>query len=332
MLAFLLACVAARPVPPVAAPSVSVAPPQQRLRTELSSEGRLRTRLARQDEAELVVYYSAEQSGDLGPCGCPTRPRGGLARMAAYTAASRAQSPTVPSLVVNSGQWLEDAVGMDGEPRADMPTLNRWMVQAQVALGPDALNVSNHEIAGLAAIGGDARLLPLVSANVQGPGISEVIVVERAGRRIAITGIAARGMTLRPTPGYTMTDPYPAAKALLQRTEADLKIVLSYHAREAAKRLAEDGLVDLVIDAHRHRTLDVPSQVGSALWVRAHFQAMRMGELRLGFGTEGLAWALDRKIDLDEDLPDEPAQAAIYTAAKQELRPIEIQLYGRPKN
>lgn len=278
-----------------------------------------------------MVFYSAEQRGDLGPCGCPTRPRGGLARMASFMDATRAEEGAPPTIVVNSGQWLEDAVGIDGNPRADMPTLNRWMVQAQVALQPDALNVSNHEIAGLSAIGGEAGGLPLVSANVQGPGIVPLVQLQRGQLRIAITGITAKAVTLQPTPGYTMTDPYKAARAVLQDVDADLKIILSYQARKTAKRLAEDGLVDLVVDAHRHRTLDVPSKVGSALWVRAHFQAMRMGELRLGLSEGSLRWALDRKIDLDDGLPDQKEQAQIYKRARRELSEIETQLYGRPK-
>ena len=327
MLTFLLACATVRPVPP----AVVATAPDKLVRTELISEGRLPSRLAQPDGADLVIFYSAEQQGDLGPCGCPTRPRGGLARLAAYTDAARALPEAAPTLVVNSGQWLEDAVGMDGNPRADMPTLNRWMITGQQALKPDALNVSNHEIAGLSAIGGDTGDLPLVSANVHGPGIVPLITLQRGDQRIAITGIAAKAVTLQPTPGYTMDDPYSAARAVLADVDADLKIVLSYQARKAAKRLAKEGLVDLVIDAHRHRTLDVPSRIGRALWVRAHFQAMRMGELRLGLDAHRIKWALDRKIDLDEGLPDQRAQAEIYRAARAELATIETQLYGKPR-
>ena len=330
MFALLLACVTARPVPPASVSDGSTSHPKA-LRTELVSEGRLSSRLSPADGADLVIFYSAEQRGDLGPCGCPTRPRGGLARMASYMDATRAEESAPPTIVLNSGQWLEDAIGMDGNPRADMPALNRWMIAGQVALQPDALNVSNHEIAGLAAIGGESGGLPLVSANVQGPGILPVVQLERGGLRIAITGITAKSVTLQPTPGYSMTDPYEAARTVLQGVDADLKILLSYQARKAAKRLAEDGLVDLVVDAHRHRTLDVPSKVGGALWIRAHFQAMRMGELRLGLYEGELRWALDRKIDLDDGLPDQPEQAQIYKRARTELKEIETQLYGRPK-
>lgn len=327
MIAFLLACATVRPVPP----TIDVDATTRPLRAELVSEGRISTRLAKPDEADLVVFYSAEQQGDLGPCGCPTRPRGGLARMAAYMDASRAQPAAPPSIVLNSGQWLEDAIGMDGNPRADMPLLNQWMIRGQVALAPDALNVSNHEVAGLSAIGGDSGGLPLVSANVKGPGIQPTIVVKRGDLTIAITGITAVGVTLQETPGYTMTEPYAAAKDALDGLDVDVRILLSYQARKAAKKLAEEGWVDLVVDAHRHRTLDEPSRIGSALWVRAHFQAMRMGELRLGIDDQHIRWALDRKIDLDDGLPDQRSQAEIYKAARAELKTIETQLYGAPK-
>ena len=327
MLALLLACVAARPVPP----AVSVAAPTPGLRTELLSEGKLSDRLAKPDDASLTVFYSAEQQGDLGPCGCPTRPRGGLARMAAYIEASRAVPEAPPSIVINSGQWMEDAIGMDGNPRADMPLLNQWMVRGQVALQPDALNVTTHEIAGLSAIGGQTQGLPLVSANVHGPGIERTRVVTRGDLVIAITGITARGVTLQETPGYSVSDPYTAAKDALDGLDVDLRILMSYHARKTAKRLAEEGWVDLVVDAQRHRTLDVPSKIGDALWVRAHFQMMRLGELRLGMESQRIRWALDRKIDLDDRLPDHPDQAQIYKAAREDLKDIETQLYGSPR-
>ena len=59
MLAFLLACVAAKPVPP----TVSIAAPNPGLRTELLSEGRLSDRLAKPDGAYVKTDMDAEMTG-----------------------------------------------------------------------------------------------------------------------------------------------------------------------------------------------------------------------------------------------------------------------------
>ncbi len=329
VLFLLLACVTTPP----ATPPVALQPPAPpaALQVELASQGSLQDRLSPADDSDLVIFYGAEQSGDLGPCGCPSRPRGGLARMASYSDATNAQAGASPAILVNSGQWLEDAVGIDGNPRADVATLNRWMIKGQLALAPDALNVSTHDMAGLSGLGSGGDDLPLVSANVSGPGIEPMRFIKRGDLTIAITGITKKGMTLLQTPGYEVREPYSAALDVIDGLDVDLVVLLSYHAREAAKKLAEEGRVDVVIDAQRHRTLDEPGRIGGALWIRSHFQTLRLGELRLRLNEGKIHTAMDRKIDTDEALGEERTQAAIYREARKELRVIEKQLYGEPR-
>jgi 2',3'-cyclic-nucleotide 2'-phosphodiesterase (5'-nucleotidase family) len=307
-------------------------------RVELAATGRLQNRLPRSDEASLVILYGGEQQGSLDPCGCATRPRGGLPRWASYAQALQAAQPQTPTLYVNGGYWLEDAVGLDGNPRADAPLLNRWMVSGMEQMGLDALNVGYNDMAGLRSLGtGDDAPsqtgLPLVSANIKGPGIAPFLVVKRGDLTIGITGISSPGARTIPTPGFTVLDPVKAARPVIEelKQSTDLIVLLVFQAADAAKRLARDGDVDVIIDTNRHRTLDAPFRVSEALWVRSHFQTMRLGELRLGLKEDRITWAIDRKIDLDAVLPDEPNLATISKMARKELRVIERELYGRPR-
>ena len=93
---------------------------------------------------------------------------------------------------------------------------------------------------------------------------------------------------------------------------------MSYGAAEVAAQLARDfPELDVVIDADMHRGFFEPDTIGDAIWVRSHYQTMRLGELRLDLSGEKAALIVDRKIDLDPLLPDDPAIGALATEAAE---------------
>ena len=325
MLLLLLAC-APKPAPPLVRPAPDATAD---LVGELVIEGPLPSRIHPPDGSTLRLFYGGEEKGSLESCGCPHRPRGGVARAGALIAAARQAEPGLPTFVVNGGYWLEDAMSLDGSPRADVPVMNRWMVQGLRALGMDALNVAYNDMSGLTGLGGPSGL-PLVSANVRGEGVAEARFVQAGGLKVAITGITAPGLTFLPTPGFVVSDPVAAGGPLLERldAEADLVVLLAYGDPEAAKRLARQGHVDVVIDTNLHREAASPFRVDKAVWVYSHFETMRLGELRLTVADGRVVRALDRKIDLDPTVPEAPALAAIGEAAEDELRAVQKVLYG----
>ena len=164
-----------------------------------------------------------------------------------------------------------------------------------------------------------------------GPGIARWQIVEKGALKIGITGITTAGATFIETPGFEVTEPVRAGRAALKELEpqVDLVILLSYAKPEAARRLAETGLVDIVIDTNLHRERYEPLDVGGAVWVRSHFQTMRLGELRIGLDDTGaVEWALDRKVDLDKKIPDDPSHAAIADAAREDIDAAQKALFG----
>lgn len=335
LIVLLLAGCAPKPVAPAAAGaragSTSPAPTtREALTNELVIEGPLKSRLST-SPAELVVFYGSEHKGSLETCGCPKRPRGSFSRLDAYVDASRAANPGVPAIVVNAGYWLQDAMGFDGQLRPDVTVGNRYMVEGVRALGWDALNVAYTDVAGLSTLpSDDGPPLPLVSANVEGPGINRWVVVNRGGLRVGITGITAQGATLSDLPGYTIKPPADAKPVLAAlAAEADVIVLLAYQATEVARDLAaENPAIDVVVDAALHRESADAFYVDRAAWVLSHFQTMRLGELRLRLSDGAVTGGVSRSIDLDPELPDDPALLALTKRARVELDAAQQALYG----
>ena len=302
-----------------AKPSAPVRPEGTELRAVLASDGPLESRLAAPDNASLVIFYAGEQKGSLDPCGCPDRPRGGIARMHAYVDATGEQA--VPVVIVDGGNFLEDAMGLDGEARPEVPVMNRYVLEGLGRIGFDALNAGTPELSGLTGLGGTDIGLPIVSANAHGPGISPSRIVDAGNLRVAITGITARGVTFVPTPAYVVDDPVEAGRSTLRqlRQRSDLVILLSYQAADAARTLAREGLADVVIDTNLHSTFDEPLRVGRAIWVRSSLTTMQLGELRLTLADGRIVQALDRKIDLDDEIVGNIEDELLADQARQAI-------------
>jgi len=324
MILFLLACVP--PTPIIVAPIQSVS--EDGLAAELVVSGPLSERV-RSDDADLVIFYGSEERGSLEACGCPNRPRGGLARQASYIVASRAANPSAGHLIVNGGGWLDDAVGLDGRPRPETPVQNGWMSDGLAALGVDALNIGYPELAGLRGQGSPPSL-PLVSANLSGDGVEPWVVISAGGLRVGVTGISTTGSRVLETPGFARADPVRAGRAALVALaeRSDVQVLLAYQAPEAAGRLAREGLADVVVDVQQHRERYAPIRVGGAIWVRSHYQTQRLGELRLQVEGGEITDVLDRKIDMDPSVPSDPRVDAVVVAARRALELVERGLYG----
>jgi 2',3'-cyclic-nucleotide 2'-phosphodiesterase (5'-nucleotidase family) len=334
-LAALLVACAPKPAPPAAA--TPAGPPIERpatrvaLSSELVVEGPVAQRVST-SPADLVVYYGGEHKGSMETCGCPKRPRGSFARFSAYVQASRAANPGVPDLVVNAGYWLQDAMGFDGQLRTDLTLANRWMVDGSRALGWDALNVGYPDVAGLATLVPDGQApLPLVSANVTGPGVNRWVILDKGGVRVGVTGITAQGQLLSETPGFTIAPPQSAGPVLdALAKEVDVVVLLAYQATDVAKALALEHPVDVVIDAAMWRDYVDPAYAGGAAWVATSFQTMRLGELRLLVSDGAVVGGVARHVDLDPDVPDDPALAALTRKARVELDREQQAIYGAP--
>jgi 2',3'-cyclic-nucleotide 2'-phosphodiesterase (5'-nucleotidase family) len=309
-----------------AAAPTALALPAEGVARELFTTEPFAARLPRAP-ADLVVLYGAEAHGSLETCGCPHRPRGSLARFAGYAAAAALAAPA-PTLRVDAGYWLTDAVDYMGQPRRDLAAKDTWMMKGLSAAGYDALNVSAHDVAGLVSVPPDPSL-PLVSANVSGPGVRRYVIVERGGRKVGITGITGPAPTMADLSAYTVTAPEAAAGTLAELvTKADVVVLLAWNANDAVRTLlrAVPG-VDVVVDAGLYSDALPPVFAHDTVWTFAEYQLVRVGELRLGLDGGRVVRALDRHVDLDDRVPDDPALATIAHDARVALDALQKELY-----
>lgn len=334
VLAFALGCTGRAPLPEVPV-TTRTTPEVDGLRAELRVDGPLEERLAPPDDADLVLLHGAEEEGSLDSCGCQHRPRGGVARQAAYRDAVQARDPDLPVLLLNAGGWLSGETDIDGRTRPDVPQRNAWMVRGLALLAPTALNVGTNELRALPDLPAGLPPLPLVSAHLHAAAPIDVpvvdrLVVEAGDLTVGITGIAASGPAWMAPEGWTVEDPEAAARRVLAELQdrADVVVLMADALPEVARELAEDGLADVVIDAWHHRSFSAPFRVGDAVWVRAHHGTMRIGELRAVVADGRVVRAVERSIDLDESMPERPDIAEVADRARQELRRLERLTFG----
>jgi 2',3'-cyclic-nucleotide 2'-phosphodiesterase (5'-nucleotidase family) len=319
----LLACDHAPPVD-LAAGATSRGPA---IAAELADGGRLGDRLPAADDANLVLLYGGEQDGILDTCGCVKRPRGGLARVAGYRRALERRSPEVPTLLVNAGEWLDTGVGDDNRLREDVLARDRWMIDGLQAGGWAALNVSSRELPGLVALG--AFPTGAVSANVQ-PGPPTYVVLPAGDLKVAVTGIAPIGTAWLQPEGYAFGDPLAALQDVVPKmaADADLVVVLVDGIPDVEKLIHRVPGIDVLIEAGDFHERYDPFDVDGTVWVRTHAQTMRLGELRLVVRDGRVVGALDRKIELDDAVPEDPALVRLTRDAADDVAAVQQRVFG----
>ncbi len=317
------------PVQPVHGSSATLA-------AERATDGTVQDRLV-SDDADLVIFYASEQKGSLEPCGCPKEPRGSIPRLQAYLEASTSANPDTPYMLLNAGYFLEDAIGVGGELREDVPLINRWMVEGLAEQGGwAALNTGYVDLPGIAELGDELPSLPLVSANIHPrddsvPPIQPWVEVQAGDLTVGVTGISTPGVAFVATPQYAVEPPERALEAVLgqMRGQVDMVVLLAFQAIDEARTLArKHPEITVVVDAYGHHESVPPFTVGNAIWVKSHHQTQRLGELRLWIEDGQVVKALDRKVELDPEIPGDDALTDIMVRAHQEIEAKAKEIWG----
>jgi hypothetical protein len=246
----------------------------------------------------LDLFFTTSVGGYLEPCGCTSRPLGGLARLA--TVVSRA-GPR--SMLVDAGDLLLPADGLDGPARAQHERKARVLARAYRMLGAAALNVGPRDVAlGLGLLKQLQRdgAVPFVSSSVRpvgdgGPSIAQSFVREHDGIRVGFTGVATPE-AFAGVAGLAALEALPALRAEVSTLRArgvELIVVLAHVDVETAEALARElSDVDVIVRAPGtaiERAPAPPRRVGGVVLLEAGSQGQHVGHLHvtLGGGARG---------------------------------------------
>lgn len=251
------------------------------------------------------VYFSTEVDGYVEPCGCTTRPLGGLPRLASVLARGLKDR-----VLVDAGDLLFPTGDITDVNRAQHLLKSRILARAYRRLGAVALNLGESDFTAGTDLLKDLQregAVPFVSANLRpvgdsGPIVARSIIRNIGGIRVGITGVATPE-TVDGVDGVAAIEYGPAVRAevsAMLRGGAELIVVLAHTgdlgARELAKAVPE---IDVIIRAPGTpigQPPHGPERVGNAVIVEAGSQGQHIGRLTLAFGP----LAPERPIMLDD--------------------------------
>lgn len=228
------------------------------------------------------------------------------------------------------------------------------------AMGIDVTTLGNHEFdyraAGLArmlesaAESGD-KLPALVQANYKPPksdtdswaawqtyGISDYVIVEREGLRVAVFGLLGvdadacapmSGMEFEP-----IADAAARTVAYLEEHESpDFIVCLSHSGTENGKgedyelAKAVDG-IDVIISGHTHTTLHEPIQVNDTMIVSCGEYTQNLGVLTVTKAGGAVSLEDYRLIPVDETVTEDPAISALAQKFQTEVETEYLSDFG----
>lgn len=250
------------------------------------------TQAEARERPSLTLYFLTDLDGYLEPCGCQTRPLGGIDRVAQAVSSARGHAPT--SLFVAAGDiffehpTVEDRMVFQERERAQtiarvLDSLNLAAYApgpADFALGPDtwrALSSSLHATA--------------LAANA---GMSRSIIREVSGLRVGIIGVSdfasADGQRVHGAP--EATDPITAVRGAisgLRGRDVSLVVVLASVSQRTARAIAaEIPGIDIVVAArHEGSAIPPPERIGTAYIVTTPNQAKALGAIDLWLNGRG---------------------------------------------
>ncbi|RMF08727.1 MAG: hypothetical protein D6762_04985 [Candidatus Neomarinimicrobiota bacterium] len=248
----------------------------------------------------LILLHSNNTNGALENCYCPDHPLGSIEKRSAFLETYRQEHDN--TILVDAGDFFSPA------PRPFKDSL--------LCVGYGLMNYD-------AVLPGDQELsrdyfsdyipllkAPIVVTNLKKPhlpGVMPYVLVNRAGRRVAILGVidpeAFKYYPEEIRQSVHLRDPVQAVKATLREIYPlpDLIILLSHSGydrdRELARKLPE---VDVIVGGHSQTAVKSPSLVGSVLVVQAGKEGYYTGVVELNQTKQGSL------VPMTLDMPDDP--------------------------
>lgn len=312
-------------------------------------------------EAEFTILYQANREATLEPCGCHSKPWGGMDRE--LNALNEIRKGKVPTLFVDAGNMLANSdkkLTPDqkrAKAKAVMPMIEKLGLEA-FAPGANDYALGIPFLKELAA----KTAFPFVSTNVvdaNGKSIFQnSLLIEKAGIKFGIMSVTAKNAFTEA--GVQIQDPKAAVEAALPQLakDADFIILLSQLGLQGDQDLAKQfPQVRLVVGADRSVAQNAPLWYkGQTLHVDGAEQGYMVNTLSVHLGlpfkgfynlgeiTQNKAWieSLEKSIadkkDVDvaqarlKELKENSSLEIYYGGSAYEatLIPLSKEKYGKP--
>ncbi|MCC7383863.1 MAG: hypothetical protein IT384_18620 [Deltaproteobacteria bacterium] len=254
------------------------------------------------------LYVTTEVAGYVEPCGCTSRPLGGIQRLA--TVIKRGARDRA---LIDAGDLLFPTEGLD-EVTAEQHRLKaQILARLYRQLGVVAINVGAADLSsGLPFLRELQRegAVPLVSANIRpfgedAPSIAQSFLREIGGVRVGITGVATPESFVG-KPGVSSLEYAPALRtevSALRKRGAEVILALAHVGDPAARELAQAVPdIDVIVRAPGTPVGQppvAPARVGGVLIVEAGSQGQHVGRvtIRLGAGPPARPLPFDDRGD-----------------------------------
>ncbi len=261
--------------------------------------GTVRDRVGDLSTVEVVLLVSGEQHGQLGDCGCPSRPLGGIARVNGYAHAVQRKTDA-PVLRVNAGHAFDDTIGISGDLRDDVVATNALMAEAL-----DSWEMVNYGVTDIPWLD-EHPLSSAVSATqiaTDGRPSHNFRIVEVDGESVALIGLSGPGLAFIPPKHHQDVGVLAGLQTALAQIDAETVVVIGIDLGDALFQVAADPRVDLLVTAGRVHERWAPERLGEAVWVRSIDNGQVLTDIRLTLDG-GLKSVQVRSIDLDSRLPE----------------------------
>jgi len=270
--------------------------------------------------ARIAVVSTASGDGELTHCGCKKKQLGGIFRRPTILAKTRGEVEDL--LLVDGGNW---AAVDKFEPWEK----TRFIWDLMGRLGYEAVTPGDRELAwgraDLLALYAEHPEIKIVSANVTdksgAPVWDPFTVVEKAGVRIAITGVTSSAAydfnitrELQRSDDFAFRDSREALRDLVprMREQADLVVVLMQELPADAEPIVKEiAGMDVVVVSHNPGYTYSPDRIDNTLVVRAGNRGQYISVLDLTLGADkAIADFTGESIPLDKPVADDPVMVA----------------------
>ncbi|MBX2811611.1 MAG: hypothetical protein KTR25_07370 [Myxococcales bacterium] len=242
-------------------------------------------------QRRAVLFFTTGMDGYIEPCGCTSRPLGGVARLASILSEEKE-----PSMLMDAGQLLLPTESLDDMTRPQHLAKAQYLARAfrklgvvAINLGPPDLKQGTSFLMGLQKEGS----VPFVSANIRprkegGLSVARSRLDMVGGIRFGVTGVAIPEAAAATSDDIVALEIAPAVRAevqTLRKDGAEVVVVLAHlpvaDAQMLAKAIPE---MDILIRSPGTPIEGVPQppvQIGPVVIVEAGQRGQYIGRVRV---------------------------------------------------